>query len=168
MLKQAARKPKADEHRSSKKSKPNVKQQQQQQQQQLGHRSYQWIDPGVPAVSAPEEHVTDHHQLEIMDVDGVTSMIISVGDCIFLNSPEYETHHYNDNDNDDDEMVNATAVSSLYSPFQTTRLRAQHQLAFVALVERMWQDDSGHKKNKKLPREDRMKLRARWFFKVQR
>jgi hypothetical protein len=98
--------------------------------------SYRWIDAGDPAQGG----VTDHKLLEMV-VDGVTS-IIAVGDCILLRSSEYDDNH-----------------GMFSSP--SKEVLAQ-EVAFVARVERMW-EDSGRKK---VPREDRMKIRARWFFKV--
>jgi hypothetical protein len=70
-----------------------------------------------------------------MVVDGVRT-IIAVGDSVFLRSSEYDDNH--------------GAKKSL-----------AQEVAFVARVERMWEEPG----RKKL-REDRMKIRARWFFKV--
>jgi hypothetical protein len=98
--------------------------------------SYRWIDAGDSAPGG----VTDHKLLEMV-VHGVTS-IIAVGDCILLRSSEYDDNH-----------------GMLSSP---SKKKLAQQVAFVARVERMW-EDSGRKK---VPREDRMKIRARWFFKV--
>lgn len=96
---------------------------------------YKWIDTGTLVQGS----VTDHKLLETI-VDGVRS-IIAVGDCILLRSSEYD-------DNEDKRG----------SP---SKKALAQQLAFVARVEKMW-EEPGRKK----PREDRMKIRARWFFKV--
>lgn len=97
--------------------------------------SYKWIDAG----NLVQGSVTDHKLLETT-VDGVRS-IIAVGDCILLRSSEYD---------DIQEKGGSHSKEGL-----------AQQVAFVARVERMW-EEPGRKK----PREDRMKIRARWFFKV--
>jgi len=96
--------------------------------------SYRWIDTG----DAVQGGATDHSLLEVV-VDGVKS-IIAVGDCVLLRSSEYDDSH------------------GTLSPHLKKRLA--QRVAFVAKVERMW-EETGRKKL----REDRMKIRARWFFK---